>query len=278
MNSEASLQLLSLSWNCEGLKRNLFNLKNFTDLYKPHLVFLSEPQIYQSDLPAIIKYFRGEYSFTLNSEDVHYPELCLTSSKAKGGTMVMWRKDLDPYITICNPDNASFLPIVLEIPGWIPMIHLAAYLPTAGKDSEYLADLGSMADSIRELQDRIPSAPVFIRGDCNSSKSNSSRHTVFEGFCSDLTLSRVELHHNTYHHFTGQGLYDSELDVLLFSDRNDISEKLYDIICKHDNIHVDSHHDLLLSVCSIPTAVQPTPDKSKNIVAPKLENTRHKII
>ena len=41
---------------------------------------------------------------------------------------------------------------------------------------------------------------------------------------------------------------------------------------------VDSHHDLLVSFCSIPSIKSEKQDKSKNITAPKLDHTRHKIV
>ena len=100
------------------MKRNIFNLKAFTDLHKPQLLFLSEPQMFQSDLPAATRYFQGEYTTILNSEDLHNPDLALSTARAKGGTMVMWQKDLDPYITVHLSDSSAFLPIVLQIPGF----------------------------------------------------------------------------------------------------------------------------------------------------------------
>ena len=87
-------------------------------------MFLSEPQMFQADLPEIAQYFKGEYSMPLNSEDVHFPELSLSRSRGKGGTMVMWRKNLDPFITMHKTISSAFLPLVLDIPGWTPMIHV----------------------------------------------------------------------------------------------------------------------------------------------------------
>ena len=100
--------------------------------------------IFQSDLPLVMQYFAGEYSATLNSEDLNHPDLVLTTARAKGGTMVMWKKDLDPYITAHIQDSSSFLPIVVDIPGWKTMVHVAAYLPTAGKEAEYLDSIARM--------------------------------------------------------------------------------------------------------------------------------------
>ena len=189
----------------------------------------------------------------------------------------MWSKDLDPYITINNTSSPAFLPVTLDIPGWTPMIHIGTYLPTAGKDTEYLTDLAAMKDSILDLQAKSPAAVVFVRGDCNSSKSNCVRHNCLSRFCSDLGLSRVILNHNTYHHFLGDGAFDSELDVLLFSDMKGVLEEVTRICCTNSNHLVDSHHDLLLSVCSVPKVCNEPLNKSENLVAPKLENRRHKI-
>ena len=262
------------------MKKNVFNLKSFTDQYKPKLLFLSEPQLFQSDLPSITRYFKGEYTTVLNSEDLHNPDLMLTTCRAKGGTIVMWQKELDPYVTAHVPESSSFLPVVIDIPGWKTMIHLATYLPTAGKETEYLEDLARMRISIEELLSKFPSAALFVRGDCNSSKTNPKRNAIFSQFCSDLNLLRVDLQHNTYHHFLGQGTSDSELDVLLFSNQHDVHEELVAIHCSQLDHLVDSHHDLLLSVTTVPSqpeSVQP-PDKSRNLVAPRLLNTRHKIL
>ena len=251
----------------------------FTDLYHPQLLFLSEPQIFQSDLQNLTKYFKGEYTTVLNSEDLHNPDLMLTSTRAKGGTMVMWQKELDPYVTVHISDCSSYLPIVIDIPGQRTMIHVAAYMPTAGKEFEYIDDLAKMRVAIEELKTKFPSAAVFVRGDCNSSKTNIIRNSIFSNFYADLDLSRVPLYHNSYHHFMGSGASDSELDVLLYSNDYGVKEELVSIHCKHLDHHVDSHHDLLLSVSSLPSPVTSPepPDNSTNLVAPKLPNIRHRI-
>ena len=260
------------------MKKNVFNLKHFTDMYKPHIIFISEPQIFQADLPQISKYFRGEYSLSLNSEDLHNPDLVLTTSKAKGGTMVMWLKELDPYLTVHIAESSSFLPIVLDIPGWKTMIHIATYLPTSGQDSEYHDALASLKVCTEELAAKFPSSALFIRGDCNSSKTNPKRNAVFSNFCNELQLLRVELQHNTYHHFLGQGSFDSELDVLLFSGKQGVSEELSAIHCVLHDHRVDSHHDLLISNAIVPTNLKAPADTSRNVTAPKVHNTRHKIV
>ena len=56
----------SMTWNVEGLHRNIHSLKYFIDLHKPHLVFLSEPQTFQCDAALLLQPVRGCYSYQLN--------------------------------------------------------------------------------------------------------------------------------------------------------------------------------------------------------------------
>ena len=168
-------KLKILSWNLEGLKKNLFNLKYFTDMYEPDLAFISEPQIFQCDLGIHMEYFHGEFCSFLNSEDLHEPELPLRSNRTKGGTLVLWRKELEPFITTHTCDTSSFLPIILEIPGYRTSIHIAVYLPTAGQDSQYMEELAKLRNTIDDFNQKYSNPVIFIRGDANSSSKNSFR-------------------------------------------------------------------------------------------------------
>ena len=86
------ITLTSLSWNIEGIKRNLFSLKNFTELTKPDLIFLSEPLIFSTDLPYCMSFFKGDYCSELNTEDKINTETAMRKSKPTGGTMILWKR------------------------------------------------------------------------------------------------------------------------------------------------------------------------------------------
>ena len=187
-------------------------------MFQPDLVFLSESQIFQSDINLSMNYFRGEYSFSLNSEDLHDPELAFLKNKSKGGTLVMWKQSLDPYITLIPVDTPAFLPVLLQIPNIKPSIHIGVYLPTAGKETEFLTELSKLNDLLDEINQKHPGAAIFIRGDRNSSQRNQKRHALLTSFCKDKNLRRTKIGHNTYHHFLGLVQSDSELDILLCSD------------------------------------------------------------
>ena len=155
-----------------------------------------------------MKYFHGEFCSFLNSEDLHDSELPLRTNKAKGGTLVLWRRELEPFITTHTCDTSSFLLIILEIPGYRTSIHIAVYLPTAGQDSQYMEDLAKLGNTIDEMHQKYPNPVIFIRGDANSSSKNNHRKTLFENFCRDNSLTRLFINHPTYHHFLGEGKFE----------------------------------------------------------------------
>ena len=88
----------ALTWNCEGLKTNIFFLKNLLNTHNPIFASISEPQIYQCDVSSILQYLGEDYCWFLNSHDLQDPELPLVKSRAQGGTLMLWRNELDPFI------------------------------------------------------------------------------------------------------------------------------------------------------------------------------------
>ena len=125
----------SLTWNSEGLKNNAFLLKSILDNACIDYAFISEPQLYQCDAAALFKYFDGEYCWYLNSHDILDPELPLVQSKPHGGTLVLWRRELDPFIEVVASNTTAFLPVIFDKPGLNISIHITLYMPTHGKDS-----------------------------------------------------------------------------------------------------------------------------------------------
>ena len=71
-----------------------------TSEYKPDLVFLIEPQLFQYDNAIFANSFLGQFSILLNSEETSNTELALDCPKAHGGTLVMWKTEI--FLTIGN--------------------------------------------------------------------------------------------------------------------------------------------------------------------------------
>ena len=221
--------------------------------------------------------FNGEYSFLLNSEETSNPELALDSSKAYGGTLLMWRSELDPFVTPLPTTSPSFLPILLKIPGFAPSIHISLYLPTSGRDPEFVSAL-SLLDLFLEEVSSTHQCPIYIRGDANCNPRNVVRSNLFKHFCSKNNFLSLDFGHPSHHHFTGLGLFDAQLDVLLYQIQNSPVETVQDIICKLSHPLVNSAHDIIISACPLKPQAIPGRDLSENVVAPKIQNMRIKIL
>ena len=250
------------------------NLLHFVDNMLPDLIFLSEPQLFQCDAEALTSMFRGKYCYNLNSEDVHCPELPLAVRKAHGGTMVLWKVELDPYIRVLPSTSAAVLPILLAIPGVSRSAHIAVYLPTAGRDSEFISALAALECALLDISENL-ACPVYLRGDFNVNPKNITRVNLLQQFLVKFSLSSLEFGHSTHHHFTGEGKSDSQLDLILFSGPVAQSESLVSIMCSLANPLVNSNHDLVLSSFSSPSVPLELP--SGNVEAPKVPNNRVKV-
>ena len=267
-----------LTWNIEGLSRNYQNLRLFSEQYSPKLIFLSEPMCHQSDLPPLLLPFRGTYECHLNSEDLQVQELSLSKSKAHGGTMVLWHSSISSSITVIPSESPSFQSVLMKIPGTVPSVHTALYLPTSGKEDQFMSSLVDLGDHIEQIRLKYPDAPHFLRGDANCNQNNIARHGLFSHFCAQYQLQTLPLLHPTYHHFVGDGCFDSEIDVILsYSPHGNASEHLEKIVCKLDSPFINSQHDVIISTCKLPKAPLIPPDKDL-MKAPRIPNERIKIL
>ena len=266
-----------MTWNIEGLKRNVLNLKHFLDIHIPDLVFLSEPQAFSFDLKRHLDLLGDSYCAELNSDDKHDEELPLFRNKSHGGTMVIWKRTIDKHISVYPVTSSSYLPVIFSPPGSPVSAHIALYLPTSGQESKFVNELSQLRIIIEEIQERYPDCLLFLRGDCNVNLKNKDRNNIFMDFCSNLRLRNVPLLHKTYHHFIGEGLFDSNIDVILHSENTPEPESITSVICKFENYLVDSHHDIILSTIDLPV-VDVKNDEDNLIKAPRIQNTRVKIL
>ena len=174
------------------------------------------------------------------------PDMPMDTRKSVGGTMVMWRTKLGPYIKTVPTTSTAILPIIVSLPGFSVTAHIAIYLPTSGREAEFVSALASL-EACLELINEDYACPVYIRGDANVNPNNLSRVSLFKHFCSKHKLISLDLAHPTHHHFIGNGLSDTQLDILLYRGPPEQRESLHSIVCKLDNPLIQSHHDLNVS-------------------------------
>ena len=146
----------------------MLDLKTIVDQYSPDLLFLSEPWLFQSDLPNIKKIFPG-YIAILNSDDKFDPDIALQSTRAHGGCLVLYKHSLEPFIREIGIESSRILPLYLCVPGYPRSAHFAIYLPTSGKDAEYIECLAKLKTSIADVIEDSSDTLVYIRGDANAS-------------------------------------------------------------------------------------------------------------
>ena len=178
--------------------------------------------------------FRGEYCWELNSEDRYDQDIALRKSRATGGTMVMWKSSLDKYVQAHPVVSTSFLPVIFTPPGYPVSVHIALYLPTAGRDADYIEQLTLLSNCITDLRFKYEECMIFIRGDGNTNNNNKERIRIFKYFLSSHNLVQININHCTYHHFLGGGAFDSNIDVILQPKNLPNQEFVLEIFCSKD--------------------------------------------
>ena len=189
--------------------------------------------------------------------------------------MITWRSKLDPYVKVLPTSSPSSLPILLSVPGLSTTAHIAVYLPTSGKESEFVTALAALDVTITIIKGDY-SCPIYIRGDCNVNPKNKSRSAIFKHFCEKHSLSNLDLQHPIHHHFLGNGLYDAQLDLLLYAGPPEQAETLDHINCKLANPLVESHHDVIVTTIPLPRETIANPESLP--AAPRVQNKRVKIL
>ena len=274
--STTSLTFTALTWNIEGWKRNKFSLKYFIDRVSPDFIFLNEVLLFQFEVNRSTDIFKGEYCHALNSDDIADPELPLIKNRSNGGTLILWKKSLDQFITVLPSKTSSFHAILFQPLNAQPSLHVSLYLPTSGKEAEFIAEITKLRTFLEEMLDSHPEYLVFIRGDSNVNMNNKARVKIFNNFMTNLNLSSVPFNHNTYHHFMGGGLFDSKIDVLLYVETKDVHEEVSDIFCSKEYPIIQSHHDVISSVFILPEKTTPAV-RPINLV-PVVPNIRMKTV
>ena len=127
--------------------------------------------------------------------------------------MVLWKSELDPFVSPLPTSSPAFLPVYFNVPGFASPIHIALYLPTSGKDPEFVSALSDLDLFIEEIAS-THSCPIYIRRDVNYNPKNIHRYNLLKHFCSKHKLVFIDFQHPSPHYFIGEGLHDAQLDVL----------------------------------------------------------------
>ena len=187
--------------------------------------------------------------------------------------MAPWQRDLDPYISVLPTNSAASLVIMLDMPNMQPSLHMTIYLPTSGKETEFVDELATVDSTIMDLREKYPGHPIYIRGDGNVNRNHKTRVALLQHIIRKHNIKCVPLHHNTYHHFVGNGESDSEIDLLMCI--GNVVETVERIICKKENALLDSHHNMILSLLQATVEEEEkSEDETNPDEAPRINNER----
>ena len=145
--------------------------------------------------------------------------------------MILWKRSLNGYINIHPVQSTAFLPLIYCPPNSPVSVHIAIYLPTSGRENDFLDQITQLSSCIDELKELYPSCIIFIRGDGNVNKINLERYRIFSHFLATQNLLQIPVNHKTYHHFLGGGLFDSEIDVILQTNNSPQLESVTNVFC-----------------------------------------------
>ena len=195
--------------------------------------------------------------------------------------MVLWRRWLDPHVRVIPVTSSSFLPVLLTLPECRPSVHVALYLPTHGQDTEFVSEIANLKNCLDRLNTTHNYPVLYLRGDANVNCNNLTRVKILRNFMDHFNLVRIEIAHKTYHHFVGDGMYDSNVDVILHTAGTAIpgiqQEQITGILCQKTTPDMSSHHDAILSLFTVPHG-ETEPESDCLVSAPKLDIQRTKVI
>ena len=168
------------------------------------------------------------------------------------------------------------MPIILHPLGSSPSIHICIYLPTEGKDKQFVEELTALSSTLHDISFSHTGTPVYLRGDFNVSNNNKKRRALLDRFMESEGLTETIICHPTYHHFMGSGSGDSHLDKVLYSSNAPI-ETIHTIVCRNENPLVESHHDIILSESDHPSPLSSIPRIYAPTV-PQVPNERYSVV
>ena len=190
--------------------------------------------------------------------------------------MIRWKRSLEQFITPLPIKTSSFLAIRFHPPGCPSSVHISLYLPTSGKEPEFVKEITNLSIFLEETLTEFPSDQIYIRGDSNVNANHSVRMKMLRNFLHTQKMFRIPIGHRNYHHFLGNGQYDSNIDIIMQSRSSYPEEKIEKILCEVNYPMIESHHDIILSSFQLPLDKAEPP--TLHAQAPTIENTRKRII
>ena len=242
-----------ITFNIEGFHRNCFYLTQLLTRHSPKLLFLQEIWVPYSSEQSLNEIF-ADYSLQICTPDQFTnPEDRLSNpDHTWHGAAVMWHKSLNSNILCLSNTNDRFTGVKIVMEGY-QVLAISLYLPTSGKDEEFLDCIAEL--SIFIADNKPDTGTVLIGTDSNCSERSSARriHALHQ-FCEEHSLLKVCFSGPTFHHSNGCSV--SNIDYFLVSCMSESNLKSVSIQCKLNFPENLSSHDPVFSTLAIPCTGQ----------------------
>jgi len=176
-------QLKIATWNCRGFKSGADFLKTFISEQNLDIILLQETWLHSFEDNLVSNLLNTHAGISRSAMD------CKQRMRGRpfGGTAILWKKTLSPFINLVPGDDPRILCINLNLNEDTTTI-ANVYLPTADcpfEQSEYFGKLASLYSATN--------APnVIIAGDFNCDPSKHRSYNEFSNLCDTLGLKIID--------------------------------------------------------------------------------------
>ena len=155
------------------------------------------------------------------------------------GAAIMWHESLNSEVVNISNSNDRFTGINLFSRG-LPVLAISLYLPTSGRDDEFLDCRNKLSIFIQENSTGEGITLIGTDSNC-SEKSSPRRIQSFHKFCKEQNLLKFCQAEPTFHH--SNGLSSSNIDYFLISQKHALKLSNIGIECNQEHSENFSSHE-----------------------------------
>ena len=191
-----------------------------------------------------------EYNIQISTPDMFTPpeDTLGSADHTWHGVAILWHTSLDSSLKRLKTKNSRFTAVRISL-NQQNFLAISAYLPTSGKDDEYMECVWDITNFVRE--NKTENEAVLIGTDSNCSEKSSKRRLhAFQKLTNELDLEKVCTKQPTFHHHNG--LSESNIDCFMISKTFSEHLKNPTLLCTQNTPENLSAHDSLLTTLEVP--------------------------
>merc|ERR1712208_70919 len=107
------------------------------------------------------------------------------------GTMILWKKSIEKFITIIPCKTSSFLAILFKPPSCTAFLHICLYLPTSGLESEFVDEISE--HFLKNILRKILNVYCIFKGDSNVNSNHTIRVQILKALILVTILTTISV-------------------------------------------------------------------------------------